>query len=99
MNKLDKAKVDKLIHTLGLKYNLTDKEIKEITSSPYQFTQKTIKKLDFSEIKEEEEFNSLKTNFIYKCLGTLYPTFNLIRRQLTQKNIFKEINNKRWKKY
>ena len=55
MNKLDKAKVDKLIHTLGLKYNLTDKEIKEITSSPYQFTQKTIKKLDFSEIKEEED--------------------------------------------
>ena len=75
-NKIDEDKVKKLIHKIGLKYNLQDKIINKIISSPYQFTRETIKNLEFDNIETEEDFSKLKTNFIYLYIGKLYTDFN-----------------------
>ena len=44
-NKADEDKIKILIHQIGLKYNLQDRIINKIITSPYQFTRETIKGL------------------------------------------------------
>ena len=90
MDKIDKAKLKKLIHRIGLKYNLRDSEIKELVESPYEFTKEAFIKLNFDDIKTEEELKELKTTFLYKSFGKLYISFALINRRNKQKqNKFK----------
>ncbi len=83
----DKIKI--LIHRLGLQYNLKDDEIRKIVNSPYKFTRETISKLDINSDITEEEFNKLKTNFIYVSIGKLYTSFEIF-------NKFKNLKQKRW---
>lgn len=68
MTKADEIKVNRLIHSIGLKYNLTDSEVKEIVESQFKFAYEEIRKLDF----ENEDIENLKTNFLFKYLGKLY---------------------------
>lgn len=70
MNKADEDKINKLIHRLGLKYNLRDIEIKEIIESQFKFTYEKIIALDLDIKKEELE--NLKTTFYFKYLGKLF---------------------------
>ena len=94
MSKLDKVKIDNLIHKLGLKYQLPDNVIKEIVESPYKFTLEKIKELELSNIETEEELNSIKTNFIYKGLYKMYIDFASVKRRKQQKNnLIKRHNN------
>lgn len=83
----DKIKI--LIHKLGLQYNLKDDEIRKIVNSPYKFTRETISKLDIKLDITEEEFDKLKTNFIYVSIGKLYTSFEIF-------NKFKNLKQKRW---
>ena len=83
----DKIKI--LIHRLGLQYNLKDDEIRKIVNSPYKFTRETISKLDINPDTTEEEFNKLKTNFIYVSTGKIYTSFEIF-------NKFKNLKQKRW---
>ena len=83
----DKIKI--LIHRLGLQYNLKDDEIRKIVNSPYKFTRETISKLDINPDTTEEEFNKLKTNFIYVSIGKIYTSFEIF-------NKFKNLKQKRW---
>lgn len=69
---------------LAKKYGLREDEVLEIINSPYVFTEKTVNALDLKDVTEEE-FNQLKTNFIYKYLGkfhTNYPTIDYNRRRI-----------------
>jgi len=96
MTKIDEIKINKIIHRLGLKYNLSDSIIKELVESPGEFTFNTFKELDLSEISTEEELGKLKTNFLYKGFGRLYISFPLINRRNKQKeNIINLNKNKR----
>ena len=70
MNKADEDKINKLIHRLGLKYNLRDIEIKEIIESQFKFAYEKIIALDLDIKKEELE--NLKTTFYFKYLGKLF---------------------------
>ena len=45
MNKSDEQKVNDLIHSIGLKNNLRDSEVKEIIESQFRFTYDTIRSL------------------------------------------------------
>jgi predicted transcriptional regulator len=45
MTKIDEIKINKIIHRLGLKYNLSDSIIKELVESPGEFTFNTFKEL------------------------------------------------------
>jgi hypothetical protein len=75
-NKVDEDKIKILIHKIGLKYNLQDKVINKIINTPYQFTKETIKDLKLEKIESEEDFQKLKTNFIYLYIGKLFTTYD-----------------------
>lgn len=91
MTKSDEDKIKSLIHSIGLKYNLQDDVIKKIVHSPYKFTRKMISELQINDEITEEEFNKLKTNFIYPYIGKIYSQFDVL-------NKLKKLNEARWKK-
>ncbi len=97
MNK-NKEKIDKLYHKLGLKHNIPKEELIKLIESPYEFTKQEIDKLNLKEIKTQEEFDKIKTNFIYKYLGKLHTSFNVIDVRRKRKENYKNINKKRWEK-
>ena len=77
MSKVDDDKIKALIHSIGLKHNLQDEVINKIVNSPYKFTREKISELQISDDMSEEEYNKLKTNFIYLYIGRLYTTFDI----------------------
>jgi len=77
MSKVDNDKIKALIHSIGLKYNLQDEVINKIVNSPYKFTREKISELQISDDMSEEEYNKLKTNFMYLYIGKLYTTFEM----------------------
>jgi hypothetical protein len=95
---INDRKLFALYHKIGLKYNLTDSEIKELAESPYEFTKEKLDQIDLDTIETEEDFNNVKTNFIYKFLGKIYTSFALIKAKKTKSETYKEINKRRWKK-
>ena len=72
MDKVDESEIKKLIHRIGLKYNLRDDIVNKIHVSPYRFTREKIVELKLKELTKEEEVEILKTNFIYLHIGKLY---------------------------
>lgn len=84
MINIDKSKVDILIHKFGLKYHMSDKDIKRLVESPYEFTYEEIRKLDLTTVSTEEQLKSLKTNFLYKSFGKIYVSFTEIERNIKQ---------------
>lgn len=90
MNKPDEDKLKDLIHSIGLKYNLQDEVIKKIIYSPYKFTRKTISELQIYDEITEEEFNKLKTNFIYPYIGKIYTQYEILIK-------LKKLHEARWK--
>lgn len=90
MNKVDNGKLKMLIHKIGLDFNLRDDDIKKIVSSPYKFTREKISNLELEGIKNEEDFNKLKTNFIYPYIGKIYTTYRVYEKLNKQKNNLKE---------
>lgn len=93
MNKNDADKVKKLIHTIGLKYKLQDSVINKIVNSPYRFTRETIVSMELENIENEEDFNKLKTNFIFAYIGKLYTNYSIYKKILNQKQKLIEYHN------
>jgi hypothetical protein len=91
MGKPDDDKVKALIHSIGLKHNLQDDVIKKIIGSPYKFTRDKMVELSINDDMTEEEYNKLKTNFIYLYIGKLYTTYDICTK-------FYKIRKERWKK-
>jgi len=87
---IDKKKIKSLMHSLGLKYNLQDEVIKKIVDSPYLFTAKTFKQLDFPLDMTEKEFDKLKTVFMYRCFGKLIVDYKLINARNNRIKTFKK---------
>ncbi len=98
MNKADQEKIDKLYHRIGLKYNLNKEQIKKIVESPYKFAKEKTDELNLKDIQSEEEFDKLKTNFIFKYLGKLHTSYQSIEGRRKQSETFKQINKEKWKK-
>lgn len=65
-------KIDNFIHSIGLKYNLSDDIVKKIVESQFEFTKKKLNEIDFSLINSEEDFENLKKIFYFKGLGRIY---------------------------
>lgn len=98
MSKVDDKKINALIHSIGLKYGLQDEVIKKIVNSPYRFTREVITHLDFDNIETEEQFNELKTNFIYRYLFKLYTNYDKLERNRKQKETLSNYNREvKWK--
>lgn len=97
MKKSDELKIKKLIHKLGLKYGIKDKDIINIVKSPHLFTKEVMSKIELQPGLTEEEFNNIKTNFGYKGLGLLYIDYKMYKKRVKQRDNINDINNKRWK--
>jgi hypothetical protein len=91
MNDPDNDRIKKLIHSIGLKYNLQDDVINKIIGSPYKFTRIKMTELSIHDDILEEDYNKLKTNFIYPHIGKLYTNFDICTK-------FRKIKKERWKK-
>ena len=87
MDKLDKKKVDLLIHNLAEKYGLPRELIKQIVESPYEFSAEVIQELDMDGLTEEQ-VNNLKTNFIYTGFAKLYLSPGAVKKKFRRKNKF-----------
>lgn len=86
IDKVESEKVRRLIHKIGLEFNLQDDVIRKIVNSPYKFTRETISNLDVKENMTEEEFDKLKTNFIYMHIGKLYTNYSVYKKIMKQKD-------------
>lgn len=82
-------KLKKLYHSIALKYNMTDDELKELVNSPYEFSREKIRALQLDDV-EEEEFNKLKTNFMYRYLGKFYIEYRRILYERRKKKLREE---------
>lgn len=95
MNKIAKTKVDKLIHSIALEYNMSDEEMKNLLYSPYEFAHSKIKELNLDNIRSEEELEKVKTNFLFRSFFKLVIRFRSIKaRNSRADSISKSINNK-----
>ena len=92
--RVDNPKIRKLIHSLGLEFNLQDDIVQKIVQAPFKFTRETISNLDVSDNMTEEEFDNLKTNFIYMHIGKLYTNFSIYEKIKKQKSNLTE----KWEK-
>lgn len=72
MDKIDEGEIKRLIHRIGLKYNLRDDIVNKILVSPYKFTREKITELELKEVVDREDAEALKTNFMYLHIGKLY---------------------------
>lgn len=72
MDKIDEGEIKRLIHRIGLKYNLRDDIVNKILVSPYKFTREKITELELKEIVDREDAEALKTNFMYLHIGKLF---------------------------
>lgn len=69
MDKVNKIKIDRLIHTLGLKYNLSDETIRNMVNSQFEFT---AEKLNEVKLEEDSDTENIKSTFLYRSFGKLY---------------------------
>jgi len=89
-------KLNKMFHSLSLKYNMPVKDIKELVNSPYEFTEEKLKTIDINKINSTEDEENVDTNFIYKYIGKLHTNFKLINRRRKQSEAFRKINKAKW---
>lgn len=94
MNKRDKKLVDNLIHSLALKNNMSDEELRRIVESPYEFAFKMINELDLEGVETEEQFDKLKTNFIFPEMFRLIIDFKSLQARNNRRKNIKKINKK-----
>lgn len=97
-NKKDIKRINLLIHRLGLKYKLSDKQIKEIVESPYEFAASKIKEIDLENVETVDEVTKMKTNFNFLGFGKLYFSEKLVNKKFKQRDNIKKINDKKWNK-
>ena len=90
MDNIDDTAVKMLIHRVGLKFNLQDSIVNKIVNSPYKFTKHAIASMDTSSVESEEDFNKLKTNFIYKYIGKVYCTYGILSNHRKRSERFTE---------
>jgi len=65
---------------LAEKYNLDIDVILDMYHSQFQFTLKTIEALDVKREMDEEEFKSIKKNFNFPRLMSMYASYKQYRR-------------------
>lgn len=84
--------INSIIHSIGLKNNLTDDAVKDIINSQYKFIYETIKAMNFEEMTEEEIENN-KTSFLLKYIGKIYTDKDIIRKIHNRKSFLNKLKN------
>lgn len=68
----------RIINEVKRKYNLTDEQVIEIFESQFDFIRTMIEKIEFKEVKSEEELSKIKTNFNVPGLFKLYANKKIL---------------------
>lgn len=74
---INRKKLQKIIRSLSLFYNLPEKDVEEIVFSQFEFMRDTIRELPLHDI-EVEDLPNLKTNFSIKYIGKFYTDDKII---------------------
>lgn len=98
MNEVDRKKVNDLIHSIGLKNNLRDSEVKEIVEAQFRFAYEEIRKLSFDDLTDEE-IDNLKTNFYFTYIGKLYTNSKMVKNTKKRIDKIKEKKDARDKQF
>jgi hypothetical protein len=80
MNKVDKIKVKRLMHQIGLNYHMTDDTIKNIVESQWEFASEKMIEMPWDDIHTEEDLDKAKTNFLFNPLGRICVGMTQINR-------------------
>lgn len=95
MSDVDDNKINKLIHKIGLEFQIRDEDMRKIVNCPYKFTRETISNLSLDGIETEEDFDKIKTNFIYVYIGKLYTSYSIYKKIQKQSiNLTKKWENR-----
>lgn len=86
-------KVKALIHKLGLKYHIGDSLATKIINSQYRFTREKIANLQLDGIETEEQFDKLKTNFMFKYIGKIYANYARLKQHNEHREFIKKRHN------
>lgn len=94
MSKIDDIKVKKLIHSMALKYNMSDEDMKNLVNSPYEFAYDKMKSLKLNKIETREQLNNTKTNFIFRSFFKIVVDWYTVKGKKHRQNNINKINNK-----
>lgn len=95
MSDIDDDKINKLIHRIGLEFQMRDADIRSVVNCPYKFTRETISNLSLEGIESEKDFDKLRTNFIYVYIGKLYTSYPIYKKIQKQSiNLTKKWENR-----
>lgn len=98
MSKISEVKIKNLIHSMALKYNMSDEDMKNLLNSPYEFAKIKINKMDLKSIETKEELDKTKTNFMFRSLFKLVVEWRTVNGKLKKRDNINKENNKKWKK-
>lgn len=76
-----------VINKVAEELNLPAETVSKVYKLYWTFIRNTIKELPIKEVKTEEDFNKLKTNFNIPALGKLYCTYKdlqVVRKKLAK---------------
>lgn len=68
-----------------MKYGIPKDKIKNICESQFKFTREKLQDIDLDQIKNEKDFDKVKTTFSFMGLGKLYLNFKQLIK-LRKKN-------------
>lgn len=82
--------MQEIVNKLSSELNLPPKVIEEIYRSYWYFIKNKISSLSLKDVKDEKEFNNLRTNFNIPNIGKLSCSY---KEWLTTKNNYKRLTN------
>ena len=91
MSKIEDLKVKRILHSIGLKNNLTDEQVREIFESQFRFAYQEIRKLNISDMTREE-IAETKTNFYFKYIGKLFIQDDVLEKAERRKEFVNKLS-------
>lgn len=86
----NQKQLNRILHSVGLKNNLSDKAVEEIISSQFKFIHEKIREMSFSEMSAED-IEQLKTSFMLKYIGKIYTDPDIIQKIHNRKSFLKKL--------
>lgn len=87
---VNQKKISRILHSVGLLNNLTDREVAEIYESQFEFIYNTIRAQQI-ENASDEELQDMKLSFILKYIGKIYTDVNIINKMHNRKSYLNKL--------
>lgn len=87
---VNQKKINRILHSVGLLNNLTDREVAEIYESQFEFIYNTIRSQEI-ENATEEELEDMKMSFMLKYIGKIYTDADIIKKMHNRKSYLNKL--------